>query len=78
MRSDASDAAGTNKQRCRRQGTETLAADEGYEALVEEEWPLSNDAGAADAVIIGLDGSGRLGCRVGLGEEGEEGEEGIH
>jgi hypothetical protein len=23
---------------------ETLAADEGYEALVEEEWPLSNDA----------------------------------
>ena len=40
--------------------------------------PLSNDAAAAAAVIVGLDGGGRLGCRVGLGERGEEVEEGIH
>ena len=49
--------------------TETLAADEEYEALVEEEWPLSNDAAAAViscGSTIGVDGDRRLGSRLGL------------
>ncbi len=61
----------------RRHATEPLAVDEGYEALVEEERPLSNDATPGGATI-GIDGSGRLGCGLGLGEEGEEGDERIH
>jgi hypothetical protein len=68
-----------DERKCRRQGTETLAADEKYEALVEREWPLSN--GAAPAIIstgIGVEGDRRLGCRLGLWEGGEEVEEEIH
>jgi hypothetical protein len=68
---------GDDKQACRRQGTETLASDEGFEAPVEENGLLSDDAIVVIAAI-GIDGSGGLGWRLGLGEEGEEGEEGIH
>jgi hypothetical protein len=39
--------------------------------------PLSDDAIVVIAAI-GIDGGGRLGWGLGLGEEGEEGEEGIH
>ena len=63
---------------CRRKGTEILADDEGYDMLVEEEWPLSNDAAGGAASAIGVDGGGRLRCRLGLWVGGEEGEEGIH
>ncbi|KAI0275981.1 hypothetical protein BGY98DRAFT_935373 [Russula aff. rugulosa BPL654] len=71
-----------DEQRCRRQGTETLAADEEHEALVEREWPLSNDAAAA-VISCGCIAAGiridrdrhRHRHRLGLGEDsGEEGE----
>jgi hypothetical protein len=35
-----------DKQGCGGHGTEILASDEGHEARVEEEWPLSNGATA--------------------------------
>jgi hypothetical protein len=77
MRVKGDAARRIDKQGCRRLGTETLAGDEGYEALVEEERPLSNGA-APGRATIGIDGGGRLGCSLGLGEEAEEGDEGIH
>ena len=53
----------------------TLANDEGYVILVEEEHPLSNDAAEGAASVIGVDGGGSgFGFWVG----GEEGEKGIH
>ena len=57
----------------------TLANDEGYVILVEEERPLSNDAaGGAVSRSIGVDGGGRFRCHLGLWVGGEEGEKGIH
>ena len=62
----------------RHDATETLAGDEGYGGtVVEEECPLSNGATPGGATIS-IDGGGRLGCGLGLGEEAEEGDEGIH